>query len=145
MIVREINNSDFDDLQVLYSELSSEKSNTSSDDMRRHFQDNISNQNVKYFVAENNGKLIATCYVFIIPNLTRGLRNIAYIENVVTRQEYRRKGAGQAVMEMAIRFAKESNCYKVVLQSGNARKEAHMFYEKLGFDGNSKKAFEIRF
>jgi hypothetical protein len=34
---------------------------------------------------------------------------------------------------------------KIVLQSGSKRKEAHIFYEKCGFDGNSKRAFEIRF
>ena len=31
------------------------------------------------------------------------------------------------------------------LQSGVTRPEAHKFYESMGFDGNSKRAFEIRF
>jgi GNAT superfamily N-acetyltransferase len=47
-------------------------------------------------------------------------------------------------MEKAIKYAKEQNYYKILLQSGNKRTDAHRFYESLGFDGNSKKAFEIR-
>jgi hypothetical protein len=47
-------------------------------------------------------------------------------------------------MEMAIKYAKENKCYKILLQSNNKRKESHKFYENIGFDGESKKAFEIR-
>ena len=38
----------------------------------------------------------------------------------------------------------EKNCYKVILQSGITRVDAHRFYENKGFDGNSKKAFDMR-
>ena len=48
-------------------------------------------------------------------------------------------------MEMAIEYAKENNCYKVTLQSGIKRTEAHKFYEKIGFNGGAKRAFELRF
>ena len=45
---------------------------------------------------------------------------------------------------MAVAFAKEHHCYKVILQSGIARSEAHQFYEHKGFNGVSKKAFDMR-
>ena len=32
----------------------------------------------------------------------------------------------------------------MILQSGCQRKEAHKFYENLGFDGNKKKDFDLR-
>ena len=105
---------------------------------------NIENQNIKYFIAKENGKIIASCYICIIPNLTRGGKSIGFIENVITDIEYRRKGIGKKIMENAIKYAKEQNCYKVLLQSGNERTEAHRFYESIGFDGESKKAYEIR-
>jgi len=41
-------------------------------------------------------------------------------------------------------FAQERHCYKVILQSGTARTEAHRFYEHMGFNGSSKKAFDMR-
>ena len=105
----------------------------------------IKKQNIKYFVARENGKIISSCYISVIHNITRGGRSIGFIENVITDVAYRRKGIGKTVIENAINYAKEQNCYKVVLQSGNKRSDAHSFYEKIGFDGTSKKAFEIRF
>jgi len=106
---------------------------------------NIQNQNIKYFVAKENCKIIASCYICIIPNFTRGGKSIGFIENVITDVNYRRKGIGKTVMENAIKYAKEQNCYKVVLQSSNKRRNAHVFYKKIGFDDESKHAFEMRF
>ena len=105
----------------------------------------IKNQNIKYFIAKENGKIIASCYICIIPNLTRNGKSIGFIENVITDIEYRKKGIGKNIIENAIKYAKEQNCYKVTGQSGNKRTDAHKFYESIGFDGKSKKAFEMRF
>jgi GNAT superfamily N-acetyltransferase len=107
--------------------------------------DKIKNNDIKYFIAKENGKIIASCYISIIPNLTRNGKSIGFIENVIIDKNYRGKGIGKNIMENAIKYAKENNCYKVVLQSGNKRTDAHGFYESLGFDGKTKKAFELRF
>jgi len=106
--------------------------------------DNIEKSDIKYFIAKEDGKIIGSCYICIIPNLTYNGKSIGYIENVITDINRRRKGIGKKLMEMAIGYAREKNCYKVVLQSGVKRTEAHKFYEKTGFNGASKKAFELR-
>ena len=105
----------------------------------------IKKYDIKYYVARENGKIIGSCYICIIPNLTRGGKPIGFIENVITDKEYRRKGIGRNIIKKAVEYAKEQNCYKVLLQSGNKRTDAHNFYKSVGFDGESKKAFEIRF
>jgi ribosomal protein S18 acetylase RimI-like enzyme len=105
----------------------------------------IENNNIKYFLAKDNGRIIGSCYICIIPNLTYNGKSIGYIENVIVDKNYRKRGIGKKIMEMAIEYAKENNCYKVVLQSGKKRVEAHKFYEKIGFNGKSKKAYELRF
>ena len=115
-----------------------------SENIAKNIWNDILSQNVKYFVAKENGKIISSCYVCIIPNLTRGGKSIGFIENVITDTKYRRKGIGKKVVENAIEYAKEHNCYKVLLQSGNKRTEAYSFYEAIGFDSSSKRAFEIR-
>lgn len=99
----------------------------------------------KYLVAAEDGAIVSTCCVTVVPNLTRGGRPYAIIENVITDKSRRRRGIGARVMRDAIEFARKRDCYKVVLLSSSKRKEAHEFYEALGFDGNSKKGFEIRF
>lgn len=104
----------------------------------------IEKHNIQYYIAKENGKIIGSCYICIIPNLSRGGKSIGFIENVITDKEYRRKGIGKNIIKKAIEYAKKQNCYKILLQSGNKRTEAHKFYESIGFDGESKKAFEIR-
>jgi GNAT superfamily N-acetyltransferase len=95
-------------------------------------------------LAKDNGNIIESCFICIIPNLSRNGKSIGFIEHVVTDKNYRRKGIGKILMEMAIKYTKENNCYKVILQSGIKRTEAHRFYENLGFNGESKKAFDLR-
>ena len=107
--------------------------------------ENITKQDIKYFIAKENEKIIASCYICIIPNLTHGGKSIGFIENMIIDVKYRRKGIGRTIIENAIKYAEEKNCYKVLLQSGKRRTEAHSFYKSIGFDDKSKKAFELRF
>jgi len=113
--------------------------------MANEIWEKIENSGIKYFIAIENGIIISSCYLAIIPNLTRNGKSIGFIENVITDEKYRKKGIGKKVIEMAIEYGKQNNCYKIILQSSYKRKENHIFYEKCGFDGDSKKAFEIRF
>jgi GNAT superfamily N-acetyltransferase len=100
---------------------------------------------VVYFVAENDGQIVGSCYISIIPNITRQCSPIGFIENVVVASEYQRRGIGRKLMNAAVKYAENQGCYKVTLQSGIKRVDAHEFYESIGFDGDSKRAFEIRF
>lgn len=95
----------------------------------------------RYAVAEEDRKIVATGNMAIVPNLTRSGRPYAVIENVVTHPDYRRKGHGHAAIQLLLGFAKEQNCYKVMLLSSSKRKEAHEFYKSIGFDGDSKQGF----
>ena len=105
----------------------------------------IEKNQIKYFIAIDGDRVVSSCYLAIIPNLTRNGRLNGFIENVITDTQYRKRGIGKKVIEMAIDYGKQNNCYKIVLLSGYKRKENHIFYEKCGFDGDSKRAFEIRF
>ncbi len=99
---------------------------------------------LRYVVAADSEIIVGTCNVAVIPNLTRAGRPYAVIENVITDRDRRGKGIGRAIVEKAVDFAKARGCYKVLLLSSAKRKEAHRFYEAIGFDGTSKKGFQIR-
>ena len=145
MELRELNEKDLESLIKLYEQLDGANGDFTAEDARKIWKDEIEgNKKIKYFGAVEKGKVISTCYCLIIPNLTRLGSSIAFVENVVTDSEYRGQGLGRKVMEMAIEFARENNCYKVILQSASFRKEAHQFYKNLGFDGESKKAFIMK-
>lgn len=98
----------------------------------------------KIFGAVKDGQVISTCSATVVPNLTNMCQSFCVVENVVTHKDFRKQGLARRVMDTAIAFARSRHCYKVMLLSGAARKEAHQFYENLGFSSNTKKAFDMR-
>lgn len=104
----------------------------------------LSDPKLLCLVAFADGKAVATCVLVIVPNLTRGGRPFAVVENVVTDQAFRRKGIGQAILRHALKIAQAKGCYKVMLMTGSKRKAVHQFYEKAGFEKGLKTAFVAR-
>jgi ribosomal protein S18 acetylase RimI-like enzyme len=51
----------------------------------------------RYVIVEENGRILSTCNIVIVPNLTRAARPYSVIENVITHPEARRRGFGRAV------------------------------------------------
>lgn len=92
-------------------------------------------------VIEHDDLLVASCVLSITPNLTRGGRPWAVIENVVTHEDYRGRGFGSEVIEYAMEVAAERDCYKVMLLTGTEREWKLDFYEGCGFDRDDKTGF----
>lgn len=142
MEIRELKTDDLESLLELYIQLSDTNKGYSYEKALAVWKDEIeNNKSIKYFGAVDNGKVVSTCYCAIIPNLTNNAKSIGFIENVVTDENYRKQGLAKKVIDKAVEFAKANNCYKVFLESGIARTEAHKFYEKIGFETGSKKSF----
>lgn len=99
------------------------------------------NKNIRYFGVFMNGTLVSTCTICVIPNLTRSCRPYGLIENVVTARHYRKQGLGKLVLQAALDFAWQQNCYKVMLMTGRLDESTFRFYESAGFLRNEKQAF----
>ncbi len=95
------------------------------------------------FLAEDGGRLLASCTLIVVSNLTRGACPYALIENVVTHADARRRGLGQAVLKAALAEAWAADCYKVMLMTGSKEDATLRFYEAAGFE-RGKTAFQIR-
>ncbi len=145
MEFRKLTKEDIPSLLELYVQLDGPNDGFSVEDANCVWEKISSNPAITYFGAVDGGKVVSTCYLVIIPNLTRHGSSIGFIENVVTDSKYRRQGLARHVMQMAIEEAKRCGCYKAILQSGISRKEAHRMYENLGFNGASKRAYDLRF
>lgn len=144
MEFRKLTEQDLPSLLELYKQLQPDDEASSEKKSKTVWQEIENNPDIHYFGAIDNGKVVSTCFAVYIPNLTRNSRGFCFVENVVTDKDYRNQGLASRVIDMAISYAKEKDCYKVILQSGIARAEAHRFYENKGFDGSSKKAFDLR-
>ena len=99
------------------------------------------NDNLRCFGAFIDDCLVATCTISVIPNLTRSCRPYGLIENVVTAKPHRKQGLGKRVLQAALDFAWQRNCYKVVLMTGRRNEATLRFYETAGFLRNEKQAF----
>jgi ribosomal protein S18 acetylase RimI-like enzyme len=94
-----------------------------------------------YFGAEVDERLVATCTLTIIPNLTRAARPYGVLENVVTHPEYRKRGIATALLRHAMDFARAENCYKVMLLTSHKDEATLRFYEQAGFQSGEKTGF----
>ena len=104
-MVREIRRDELEQLLQLYTYLHED----SVPDMDEHLSsvwDTIMNDdNHHIIVNEIDGKIVSSCVCVIIPNLTRHIRPYAFIENVVTYEDYRGHGYAGECLDMAKRIA----------------------------------------
>lgn len=142
-MIRKAKIDDLQDILSLYQQLFPNEDYSKSEAFSETWSQIINDKKMNCFIAYYGNIPVSTCLVTIIPNLTRNQRPYAVIENVITSQNYRKKGFGRSIMERAVEYAKEEKCYKVMLLSSSERKDAHHFYEKIGFDGSSKKGFQL--
>jgi GNAT superfamily N-acetyltransferase len=96
---------------------------------------------LRLFVIEEDGAIVATAYLNVIPNLTRTASPYAVIENVIVDQQHRRKGLGKRLMAGTLNAAWEAGCYKAMLQTGSSRPATHSFYKACGFSPSEKTAY----
>ena len=143
--VREIKDDELEKLLELYKHLNPDDPELKVDErVKQIWQAIMEDPNHFCLVIEEDGIIVSTCIMVIIPNLTRNARPYALIENVVTHEQYRKRGYGTAVIKKAIEIAKEKGCYKVMLMTGRKDEATLRFYERAGFNKEEKTAFLIR-
>ena len=140
-MVREANANDLDQVLELYLCLHEERIPEHSDHLMEIWQNIIRDENHHLIVNEVDGKIISSCVCVIIPNLTRDVRPYAFIENVVTNEDYRGRGYAGECLDFAKRIAEKENCYKMMLLTGSKKPETLRFYEKAGYNSSDKTAF----
>jgi GNAT superfamily N-acetyltransferase len=141
--IRKARPSDIPRILELYHQLSittasAELNIQVSDEYYRAILDRINNfTGMSLMVAVDGGEVVGTLVLVIVPNLAHLGLPWAVVENVIVDESRRRSGIGRLMMEYAVAEAKKAGCYRISLDSNNVRKEAHKFYESLGFKGSS--------
>lgn len=92
----------------------------------------LKNPNSFIFVVEEKGKLVGFA-AFSIRDVVRYPRPIAELDELFVDPEYREKGIGKKLMEKIEKKAKESNCYRIFIESHYDHKTAHKLYEALDY------------
>ncbi len=89
--------------------------------------------NYRLFVALRDDRVVGTYALLVMHNLAHRGAPSAIAEDVVVDRAYQGQGIGRQMMAHALQLAKEAGCYKLALSSNRKRKDAHAFYESLGF------------
>ncbi|MDQ0169296.1 GNAT family N-acetyltransferase [Paenibacillus tundrae] len=84
-------------------------------------------------VAIDKEEVIGCLQLTIIPGIARLGTTRGQIEGVRVSHDYRGKGVGESLFNYAIDQAKAKGCEMIQLTTDKKRKDAHRFYERLGF------------
>lgn len=140
-MIREIKNDDLRGLLELYTHLHEKEVPEIGEKVLGIWNTIMNDPNHHIIVAEEDGRIVSSCVCLIIPNLTRGLKPHAFIENVVTDSAYRKRGLATACLNYAKEIAEREGCYKLLLATGSKEESTLRFYERAGYNKNDKTAF----
>ena len=140
-MIREARMEDLDALLELYLFLHEDSIPDHDQHLKDTWEKIISDPAHHLIVNETDGKIVSSCVCVIIPNLTRNVRPYAFVENVVTHGDYRKKGLASACLDYAREIARKENCYKMMLLTGSKKPETLRFYESAGYNSSDKTAF----
>ena len=136
MEIRKAIGTDANDLKTLYFDYLTHYPPKEEQDMQQ-WADMLNkfekDENMYLLVAIEDGKAVSSVQMAIVESLTHNVRPFAVIENVVTHEDYRKKGYASALLERATEIARDRNCYKVFLETGSNRESTLNFYRNNGF------------
>lgn len=85
----------------------------------------------RIFVAvKDDGQIIGSTTLLMEQKFIHDGGKVGHIEDVTVNKNYEGKGVGSALVRKAIGFAKQNNCYKVILVCSEKNIQ---FYKVIGF------------
>lgn len=120
-------------LLALYDHLNPDRPVLAPEDAERIFGEILARPGCHLFLAELDGELVASCMLGLLPNLMRGGRPYALLENVVAHAAHRRQGHAGAVVRAALERAWEAGAHQVYLLTSRPDPVVRPFYESCGF------------
>ena len=140
-MIRTGRSEDLPALEALYRHLNPARPVLAPDVARRIMGEILARQDMRLFVAEVAGGLVASCMLMTAPNLMAGGRPYALLENVVTHAAHRRQGHGRAVVAAALDHAWSVGARQVYLLTSKTDPGVHALYRSCGFRGDRKAGY----
>ena len=141
MEIREAGCGDLEGLLQLYAQLHGDPAPGLTESVKEIWQTMLEDPKHHVVLGCVEGKIVSSCVITVIPNLTHGQRPYALIENVITDEAHRGRGYATAVLDYAQLVAAGENTYKLMLMTGSKRERTLEFYERAGYDRSAKTAF----
>lgn len=91
-------------------------------------------KNHKIFIAKSDNNIIGSITFLLEQKIIHNGKSVLHIEDVVVSKESRGLGIASQLLEFSKKFAKDNNCYKIILDC-NSHLEG--FYQKNGFENKN--------
>jgi GNAT superfamily N-acetyltransferase len=143
-MVRAATSADLGDVLRLYSQLNPDDPVLDEFSSKAVFDQILHTPGLTVLVLEEDGVIVGTTYLNVIPNLTRSASPYAVIENVVIDRGRRGKGLGKRMMAGTLHVAWRAGCYKAMLATGSRAPATHAFYRACGFSSDEKTSYVTR-
>lgn len=139
--IMEMRHDDLKDLTLLYEELLGKKTNL------QIFKEKFDciNSNPDYMLVgakDDSGNLVGSLLGIICQDLGGDCKPFIVVENVIVKSSCRGLGIGRKLMGFIEEYARTRNCYFSMLVSAYNRKDAHRFYESVGYANEVVKGFK---
>lgn len=139
-VIREAARQDLEALLELYRWLNSDPIPPARD-AAALWERLLAAEEIHVLAVEEEGLLVSSCTLAVIPNLTHGGKPYALVENVVTHPDWRGRGLASACLDHARELARREGCYKIMLLTGSKQESTLRFYERAGYNRRDKTAF----
>ena len=141
MEIRRARKSDLSELFELYSGFSSSAACEANECAEAVWEKIEQYEGYHILVGCEDGRIVSTCAVTILPNLTHGQKPYAWVENVITKEAYQNRGYASSLLKRAEELAREAGCYRIGLMTRSKKESTWKFYESAGYNSEDKKAF----
>lgn len=130
--ISSINASDLGELAVLYDELTGKKTNlVLMESLFKKITDNT--DYILIGAKDKEQRLVGSVMGIICTDIVGECQPFLVLENVIVNEKCRRQGIGGKLIQYIENWARERNCYYIMLVSLIQRKDAHEFYEVNGY------------
>ncbi len=140
-MICEAETKDLEALLSLYTQLHNNVMPVIDESIYGIWQGVMKDSNHHIIVVKEDGHIISSCVLILVPNLTHNQRPYGIIENVITHPDFRKKGYARACLDYAKELAQKAGCYKLMLMTGSKEESTLHFYEKAGYNQKDKTAF----
>jgi len=96
-------------------------------------QDYFLDSHKTILVSETENEIVGIVSIIYLQRLNRAKLEM-YIPELIVTEKFRYSGVGKKMIQHCIDIAKKKGCYRIRLESGNQRKESHIFYKSIGFE-----------
>jgi len=143
-VIRQAARDDFEAVARLYAELNVDDPPVAGPEYLQVFEEILERDGVEILLLELDGEILGSTYLNLIPNLSRGGRPYAVVENVVIAAHRRGEKLGRRLMDATLERAWAAGCYKAMLQTGSKTPATHAYYRACGFADDAKTAYLAR-